>query len=348
MPAGPVPQLTPDGKPTMTVSQRRKFFDECRFVDVRNLVYMEYKKPDQTPLMSYEQTLDDRDRVKEAALQYEYANGWLLQDGDVQQQMFQPDTQQGVPQMTSQYQPVPNGAPVQQAPQQLPFAPAQQQIPAMVAPQPQVPQYAPAPTPVNTQPVASPQQVAAVGAAPQQQDMPATMPTGRKRGRPAGTSVAPPPAAPPPTPQQQQTFAQPQTFTQPTTGYAPQQPVPMQQFQPQAPIAATPQQPAFQPQQAQQTAAVAPVQVDLTPVVQRQDATAKMIETLGSQINNLAAGFAEQRNFSLQLLTMMHHMYLVTPALQPQQQPGQPAPTPLPRTLPEFQAWLQKFIGVPQ
>lgn len=338
-PVPPPDLLNPDGSPKYTVSQRRSQIDEKRFVDIRHLVYMVYKKPDQTPLMQYEETLGiNRDIPKLAVINYELNAGWLIRDGTENQGLpvSQPQPAvQGVPQMSNApFNPPPNGAPqmqpppmqqfqgppqqqYQQPPQQQQFAPPQQQFQGP----PQQQMMAP--------PVASPQQAAQ----PQQQEAPAAAPSGRKR---KGAAVAPPPPPPPAQPgqPQQQQFAQPQ-FQAPQ-----QQQVPVQQFQ--APVPQgfqPPAQPQFQAPPQQQQQAPAPqaqtASVDLTPVLQRLDAIGKICEAQAKEI-------VESKLLSLKLLAVLHHMYLVNPSLQP----AQGAPT-IPRTLPEFQAFLTQFTGTP-
>lgn len=356
----PPPPLQ-DGRPTLTVSQRRQSFEECRFLDVRHLAYLHYKKPGtDEPLLRYEETLDNREMVKQTVLGFEISQGWLIPDGTEGQIQVpaQPQPQtvspppavpQGAPQMNQPFNPPPNGAPVPQ-PQMAP-APMPQQ-PQYAMPQPQMqqpppqqmqvpqPQYA-APAPqqmMQPPPVANPQQAAAAGAPPQQ-EAPATAPTGRRR-KGQGTAVAPPPAAPPPPPQgvPVQQFAPPQQMAMqlppPQAAPAPfGAPPPMQggpaPYQPQA------QQPVPQqmapPPQAQQAAPT----VDLSQVTGRVDALAKIVEVQGKQL-------AEARLTSEIALGVLHHLYLVNPQLQPQQ--GQPQ---LPRTLPEFKKYFQQFVGTP-
>lgn len=339
------PPLNQDGSPQLSVSQRRSQIDECRFVDIRHLVYMVYKKPDQSPLLQYEETLgENRDGVKLTVLNYELNAGWLIRDGTENQGLPvtqpQPAVPPGVQHMsnTPPFNPPQNGAPQQQ------FAPPQQQqmfAPPQGGPPPQ--QFAPpqqtfAPPQQQFQappqqmmqppPVASPQQAAA----PQQQEQPAAPPTGRKR---KGAAVAPPPAAGAPIPQQQppmQQFQQP-----PAPQFQPQGQAPIQQFQPQAPQGFAPQAPQqFSAPAPQQQAPASQAQaVDLNPVLARLDGIAGLIQAQAKEL-------AESKALSLKLLAVLHHMYLVNPNLQPPA--GAP---PVPRTLPEFATFLTQFIGTP-
>lgn len=360
-----------DGRPTMTVSQRRQFLEEVRFLEVRHLAYLHYMKPGTSePIMKYEDTLDDRAKVRQNVLNYEIAAGWLIPDGtegQVQaapnpQPQTQPEVQQGAPQMNPPppFAQVPNGAP-QMVPQPPPmFAtppgmPQPQQIPQMAPPPP--PQYqqpvpqpmmAPPqqqmqPAPQMAPPVASPQQAAAMGV-PQQQEAPAAAPTGRRR-KGQGAGVAPPPAAPPPAPQGAQAYAQPQQQQMQYAAPAPQQMAPPMaapapfgappaQFAPQASV-----QSGFQPQQqapqAMQGQGGSAPGVDLSQTNGRIDALTKIVGEQSTQIKSLSG------NLEL-ALGMLHHLYLCTPGLAAQA--GQP---PLPNTLPEFKKYFGKFIGNP-
>lgn len=362
----PPPPLQ-DGRPTLTVSQRRQFFEECRFIEVRNLAYIQYKKPDGEPLLRYEDTLDNREQTKQMVLAYEVAQGWLIPDGTEGQIQVpaqptpQPEVQtqqpQGAQQMTQPFVPngappapqQPMGAPIPQPqyappPMQQMAPPPQMQQPQMQAPVPQ-PQYQPPPQPqmqAAPPPVANPAQAAAAGVPPQQ-EAPAQQPTGRRR-KGAGTAVAPPPAAPPPPPAgavPQPQFAPPPAPQQMAMQLPPPGPqmAPPPQAAPApfgAPLAPAPQQ--FQPQAQQaapQSQAAAPA-ADLTPVLARVDALAKIVEAQTAQLKT-------QGNSLQVALGMLHHLYLVNAQLQPQQ--GQP---PLPQTLPEFVKYFQKFVGTPQ
>lgn len=344
----PSPQLDASGRPTMTVSQRRQYFEDCRFLEVRHLAYIHYKKPDQTPILKYEDTLDNREMVKSLVLNYEIAAGWLIPDGTegqvqvpAQPQLQQPlAAPQGAPQMQP-FQPPPNGTPVpmQQAP--VPQPQMQMQPPPMFAqPQPQmqapIPQQAP--QQYAQQPV--PQQQAAPQ--PQQQEAPAAAPTGRRR-KGQGTAVAPPPAAPPPQPQGSvpvQQFAPPQQQGLPFNPGAPQMapmpqggPPPMFGTPAPAPTFQTPPQPQFGAP-ATQAQPAAPAVVDLGPVIQRVDALAKIIEAQATELKTV-------KNINLQILTVLQHMYLTNQQLAQNTQ-GKDV-----RSLPDFQGWLQQFIGNP-
>ncbi|MEI6503223.1 MAG: hypothetical protein WCP21_19605, partial [Armatimonadota bacterium] len=48
----------------MSASQRKAQLDQARYVAVRNLAHLVYKKADGSPLMTFGETLDDRDHVK--------------------------------------------------------------------------------------------------------------------------------------------------------------------------------------------------------------------------------------------------------------------------------------------
>lgn len=332
-PVPPPGLLNPDGSPRLTTSQRRSQIDETRFVDIRHLVYMSYKKPDQTPLMQYEDTLDNRDVVKAAALNYELNAGWIIRDGTEGQGPVAVQPQpavQGVPQMSNApFNPPPNGAPQFQPPPQQQFQPPPPQGQQQFAPPPQQ-QFQPPQQMMQAPPVASPQQAAQ----PQQQEQPAAPPSGRKR---KGAAVAPPPPPPPPQPGQPQQFAPPPGQVPQQQFQAPPQQgqIPVHQFQPQAQGFQPPPQQSFVPQAQQGQASPPATSVDLTPVLQRLDAIGKICEAQAKEL-------VETKTLALKALAVLHHMYLVNSSLQPQA--GQPA---VPRTLPEFQAFLTQFTGTP-
>lgn len=315
----------------VTVSQRRAQIEQARFIELRQLVYMQYKKPDGSPLMLYEETLDDRNKVFDAILRFELEQGWLIPDGTesaLQQQVPQnvpqqstqsaPAVSQGAAQMNMPFAPgVPQQAPAAQPQQQFAaptgapppmFAPGAVQGAPMFSPQP--PQAAPmapqqAPQPAYAAPQA-PQ-------APQQQEAPAAAPTGRGRGRmkAAGNAVAPPPA-PAPAPQ----AAPGPQFAAPQAAQAPAQFVPgapaQQPFVPQA-------APAFAPQAAPapvQTAPVQAAQIDLSPIVARLDATGVTVESTQKKLDEVLNNQRELLANQNAILVALHHMYASNPALQ--------------------------------
>lgn len=344
---------------TMTTNQRRVQLEETRFLDIRNLAYLTYKKPDGSPLLTYEETLNNRDVVKLTILQYEIAQGWLIPDGTEQQTqvaVVPPAVQNsGAPQMTSPFPPPQPGIPQQQfappgvqAPPQMiqqppaAFAPQPQAAPqqqTMPFPQPGVPQqFAPQPQ----QQMAPPPQAAAPQAAPPQAEQPAAAPSGRGRRKaaaPAGTAVAPPPAAPPPA-------AQPQVQ---------QQQVPVQQFAP-APQGAPPmfaQQaapaPQFAPQGAApqfQQAAPAPVagapaptaSVDLSPVIGRLDNVGQLVSSLTGEVAALKQIVAAQQETITLMFTAVAHGYFTNPSLAPGLAQAQVQQTPA-----ALREYLKKF-----
>ena len=277
-------------KPGMLASQRKAELDAARFVAVRNLAYMLYKKPDGSSLMTYQETLDNREMVKQAIINLEISEGLVQNDlgmtaappSQAPQMIPQNGAQmaQQPPQMSFPTQPAPQApmSPAQfaqmpmapQPMQQQQFAPAPQQF----APPMQQQQFSPAP-----QAYAAPQmQPQPPGFAPQQQMMaaPAAPPmenapvTGKKRKAAAGNAVAPPPTGAPMAP----------------PGFVPPQgPAPVMQFQ--QPALQQPFQVQFAPQQqAQQPQAVNAPQVqmpqqggpDLGALFQKLDMLGKGIE----------------------------------------------------------------------
>jgi len=303
-------------RPGMLASQRKAELDGSKFVSVRNLAYMIYKKPDGSPLMTYQETLDNRELVKNNIINTEISMGLVQNDlGNTavptsqspqpiqngaqmtqpqQQQMpFPPQMQpqQAAPMSPQQFAQVPMGQP-QQQPQ---YAPQPQQMqPPMQQPQYAQPQQAQqAPQPQYAAP--APQQFAQ----PQMQQMPPQMQpmapmqpmaapaappletapvTGKKRKAAAGNAVAPPPGNP----------------VAPPPGFAPQPQagVPVMQFQqPQAGVPFQPTQPGqpqFVPQQQVAQPQFSQPQVQQAPapqaggdfgaIIQRLDALGKGIE----------------------------------------------------------------------
>lgn len=67
-------------KPGTFFSDRKRELETARFVVVRNLVYLTYKKKDGSPLMTYIETMDDRDGVRECILAYELYNQLIIPD----------------------------------------------------------------------------------------------------------------------------------------------------------------------------------------------------------------------------------------------------------------------------
>jgi len=341
-------------KPGMLASQRKAELDAARFVAVRNLAYMIYKKPDGAALMTYQETLDNREMVKNAIISSEISEGLLQNDLGM---TAAPPSQS--PQMIPQ-----NGAQMAQQPPQMSFptqpAPQQPMSPAQFAQmpmgQPQQPMYAP------QQPMYAPQPQQQAYAAPQQQMMPmqqqmpmaapaappmeAAPVTGKKRKAAAGNAVAPPPtgaAVAPPgfVPQQAQVpvtqFVSPQ-FVQPQQ----QQQFPVQFQQPQ--------------QQMQQQAAPPPQAggVDLGALFQKIDMLGKGIEVSANNgdqalkiVSKLQAEVDEVKLLGNQLLVCLHHLYLGI-----QTASGQPLLSNMTEgkanTLADFRTYLQKYIGPPK
>jgi len=341
-------------KPGMTASQRKAELDGARFVAVRNLAYMIYKKPDGSALMTYQETLDNREMVKTAILNYEISLGYLQNDlGAVavpQSQSPQQMPPQMVPQngaVMAQQPPMQFQQPQMQAPQ-APMSPAQfAQMP--MAPQPMAPQYAAPPqmVPQMQQQQFAPQPQMMQAAAPPMEAAPVT---GKKRKSAAGNAVAPPPASmvAPPGYQPQQAAVPVMQFQQPPA--APQQP-----FQPQmafqAPPQAAPQQMMQQmPQQAPQGGSTS----DLGPVLQKLDMLGKGIEVSAKNgddalkaVAKLQADVDSLKLTSLQLLTCLHHMYLSIQGANGQQLLSA-ATEGKAGDLDGFRTYLQKFIGNPK
>lgn len=312
------PLKLPDDR-KLTFAERKQQLMDARFIDVRTLVHNIYETQDGKPLLSYRETLDNRDNVYNVILQYELADGDILADGTERQfiqnvVVEQPTQPQGEQQMAASFQP---GVPP----------------PATVA-----------------------QAVAAGQEEPSEQPMPQA-PAGRARRRP-GAAVAPPPVAsnapvagvasfqPPAAPQPQaQTQQAPVAFGAPAggpTAFA----VPQQgSVQPNpAPTGAGPM--------GHQGGAPA-VGLDLTPVIDRIDAVGKLLADVGNldgkieeKVNALAANLNKEveniKTLLIQTLTAVHHLYLSNPATAQNTQNKA-------NTLPEFQSYLAQFYqGVPR
>ena len=340
-------------RPGQTASQRKAELDQARFIAIRNLAYMIYKKPDGSPLLSYPETLDDREKVKNTIIQHELSLNLLVNDGGAaaqpQTQPAQPvATQPGVPQMTqpvpvqSYQQPIATPAQAaqvpQQAPQQMSFQPPMAAAPQQMAMPPQYQQPA--------APAAVPAQTAAPAAAE-------PAPTGRKR-RGAGAAVAPPPAAPPPSGPVQPVPTAAPVYGAPAPQMAAPQMAAPQMAAPQmaVPFAAPPMAaPQMQmPQAPMQQAPTATA--DLTPVIQRVDSLGKGLEVAVANsdaalkaVQQMAAELTETRLVTMQALTCLHHIYS---AIQ-----GVPGGAPLfaqalqgvPGDLNGFRQYLMRYIG---
>lgn len=351
-------------KPGMTASQRKTELDGARFVSVRNLAYLNYIKADGTPLMTYQETLDNRELVKTAIINYEIAEGLIQNDlGSAAAQPTQPSPtipqngaqmsqQPMAPQMSfqPQMQPAAQG-PV--SPAQFAQMPVQQQQPQpqqqqfAMAPAPQFAQYTPAmPQQQMMQPQMAPQQqmmpqmqmqqmqpqIQATPAAPPMESAPIT---GKKRKTASGNSVAPPPTpvGAPPGFQQQ---AAPTMQAAPAISFQPMPATP--QFQPQQAQAPQFQQP--QVQQIQQQAAPSDLGTKIDMLGKGIEVAANNADTAMKMVSKLQADLSDVKLVCNQMLACLHHMYLTNPQLQPNT--GGKA-----GTLGEFQTYLKQFIANP-
>jgi hypothetical protein len=364
---GPEVDMFPDGtiRPLITAAQRLEDLQTARYIDVRNMVTISYKKQDGSPLMLYPDTLRaNRSDVWGICVIHETAHGAVIDDGTAQRLMTNqaenPQTQQttqGAMQMTQGpnnfQQNGMNGQHFQGAP-----APGQQQ--GFVGGQQQAAPQAAAPN-TQQQGVAGPADAAAAS-------------TGKRR-RSAGSAVATPP--PPPlnnSPDQQtQGFVPGQgaQMNQPNTGFQGNQGFQgggqqgfqgntQQGFQgggaPQAGFqgAGPGQQAGFQGggQQAgfgggapqgqagfgggQQAGfqGAAPVAA-AAPAPAPAAAPVDLTPVLGS-IEALAKSVFELKVLSTQLLAVAHHTYLTSPGLQGKTNAA---------TLADFQQYLTTFTG---
>ena len=304
-------------RPGQTASQRREELNAARFVAVRNLAHLIYKKPDGSSLMTYQETLDDREKVKLAIIQHEINLGLLTNDlGSAPAPVAAPVAPTAVAAVAA---PTPMQVPMTQ-PQMVPVAPVAPMAPQMVP-------VAPAPV----APVAAPQAVAQVAPAPAgapvEQAAPAPV-TGRaRRGRTpagAGVAVAPPPAAAPMVP----LAAAPAPQMAPPAPVAPQTAPPAPTF---APAFAAPAAPA---QAVQQTfaAPVGTVQnVDLGPVIERLD-------KIGEGLSVVVKENEELKKANALMLVALHHLYSTNDRLQASVQG---------MNIDQFKDVLKKYVGNP-
>ena len=109
----------------MTESQRLLEFKTARFLDVRNLGVKHYKKTDGTPLMSFNESLDEREKIKRTIIEFEISMGWVVRDAV---SAAAPSPMNGV----IPPQPQPQG----DSSMQMPFPPPNQSAPTQ-QPQPQ-------------------------------------------------------------------------------------------------------------------------------------------------------------------------------------------------------------------
>jgi hypothetical protein len=320
---------------------------------------MIYKKPDGNPLMTYQETLDNRELVKTAIINHEISAGYLQNDLGASGVPQLPPSTNGVPQMAQppagpqmSFQPVPQ-APAPMSPQQfaqVPAAPQQMMpVPAGYQQQP-LQQFTQAP--VGVPPMAP--QAPAQWIPPQQVQMPMQMPpqqmmqpapqappadgavqvSGRKRKTAAGNAVAPPPPAAmaPPGFQPQPVPAQ-QAAT-PVMQFNGPPPAPQQQFVP--PVA---QMAPFVPQQvAQPHAQDGGLASKLDSLGKGLEISAHNSDAALKAVAKLQGDVDELRVLGYQILASLHHMYLTNPQLQPATKGNA-------GTLASFQTFLQGFIG---
>lgn len=178
-------------------SVRRSQLVNSPFINARNLASLFYKKPDDSPILTFQETLDDRPGTIETVIRHEIAVGLVLDDS-ANPQAALPAAMNGAPMQPPPPNGPPPGMPLMAGPPGMP-----QGVPAM-APQPG------APAPV------------ALGGTPQAQPEPQA-PKARTR---RGAGVAPPHAPPAPVHSSPapapsfQTQGQPMNF--PTNGSHPQ------------------------------------------------------------------------------------------------------------------------------
>jgi hypothetical protein len=300
-------------RPGMTTSQRKAELDQARFVAVRNLAYMVYKKPDGQALMTYQETLDDRERVKAVVIQHELALGLLTNDAGAPVVAAPgPAMAPGIP---------PNGAP----------HPGMMTAPAGGQVVPMTPMAAPAPPAVaQVAPPASPQQAVAA-AAPQEQAAPAAptaTPTGRRRrttqpAADAGAQQAMVPVAAPP----QAGMIPVGQVGMPAPSYAAPAPAPGGYVQPQVQVPA----PQVQPHLAAPTGAVPQVDAGLL----------ARVDSIGQGLSGMSKDVDELKVLLYEALAALQHIYAQQPGLAKPYMDGKVI------TLPDFRRYLKTFTGNP-
>lgn len=316
-------------KQGMLASQRRQELDQARFVAVRNLAYMVYKKPDGQPLMTYQETLDDREKVKQVIVQHEIALGLLQNDlgaappaGGAAPQMAPAN---GVPAgYPTAAAPMPGMAPVAAPGYGAPVA-----APQMTPVQPAAPQYQVPPAPATP---AAAVQAASAPAAASAEAAPAATTGRRRRGAAAATQAAP--AAPP---QQVAPGMMPQAgFTPPA---APAVPAPATFVAPQM---MAPAQPAAPGQVATPAPVGAAPVLDISPILQRVDAVGQHGNVLEKKLDDTAEDLKDLRGMLIETLAAVHHLYATSQNLGPEL--GKANVT----TFDQFRAYLGRFTGNPK
>ncbi len=305
------------------LSIRVQEIEGTRFLAVRKAASELYLNPDNTPLMSYGDTLLDRQKVKDAVLAYELSKGWVLDDRGGQ--------------VTAAPQPI--AAPVAQIPSApvIGFQPQMPQPPAGAVAMPTMMQMTTALPP-------APQTMAPAPQAPPEA-APMEMPVGKaRRGRPAalGSAVAPPPPAPT------------QTLEAPMSPPVPVAPPQMQMAPPVPGIQAPPAVP-LPPMPPQATQGNAGPSMDLSGLSKSLSEFAQslsefktssatdfkqLVGNLSAQINETNKALTNiqetQKRHTEALATSfvaLHHLYL-----NAVQSPNKPT------ALPEFEALLKQYL----
>jgi hypothetical protein len=336
-------------KPGTTFSERKEFIDNCRFLDIRNTVYHVYKNSDGTPLLNYHETLDNRNLTKERMIQYEVAKE-LVYHATGAEAVVQP--QSNTESTTNMINP-PIATPTQAA--QVAAGPATtmtddtttgatarkrptKSAGASVAPPPAAP---PPSFPASTAGYAPPQMPSPVSAAPASFPAPAApvSPTVAAVTLPMVTGMTP--AAP--------------TFTPvpvTTTPASTSTPIPAT-FTPATAesvyigggVASTTT--ATIPQLSELQNSVETILAEITGLKAEETVSATNVSVLTTQVQGLAGQVDSlttlvrtQASTISQILVALHHLYLTNPATA-QNAAGK-------NTLPEFQTYLQQYVGNPQ
>lgn len=132
----------------MPYSARMLELTTCMFFAVRKAASETYKHPDGTTLLTYADTLLDRENVRKRVLEFELANGWLIDDrSTMAAQTAQPAAQQVPPQQApAPVAPSIGFMPVQPPQAVQPMQPVQMMVPTMPI---EAPVQQPPPAPVD-------------------------------------------------------------------------------------------------------------------------------------------------------------------------------------------------------
>lgn len=309
-------KFPPESK--MPYSARQLELTACLFFHVRKAASETYKNPDGTTLLTYADTLLDRDNVRKRVLDYELANGWLIDDrSTLTQSLAQPAAQPMAPQQApAPVVPSIGFMPVQPPQAVQPMQPVQMMVPTM--------------------PMEAPTQQPPPSAVDEGGGM--VMPTSKIRR----SNVLGGPTAIPPAPPMATVLQAPPSPPTPI-------PVPQAQVMPQAPImqAPTPNIPQVPVVNVPQMAGG----IDLSGVLAKLDEISKstngdfkqLVTNLSAQANEtnkllreINDGVKSLRELQSVSFVALHHLYLVSPMGQQTGEAG--------KNLATFKDYLSQYV----